>query len=162
MKLTIFSILITLVLPVPLYASVQKTKKEILKQLNLTEGQYEVIVPKSKPSEFCEDEILKIEMLEDKENVSFVIGANLVFPQINTPAISFESNVDCKTTQTNQIENGKITISQTEKCSDGQKKSNSKVFQIDFKNEQIELSRKDGEQTTYCRYKKTKNNSKGK
>lgn len=162
MQKTIFSLFISSVLAVPVCADVVKTKKDILQQLNLSEGQYEVIVPSKNAASFCEDEILKIEILEDKENVSLLIGANLVFAQINSPTISFESNVDCKTTQTNKIENKKLVISQNEQCTDGQKKSDSKVFQFDFKKGQVELSLNGGGQTTFCRYKKTKKNLKGK
>ena len=162
MRKTILSILTILVSYTPLSANALKAKKEILKQLNLSEGQYEAIVPKSKAAEFCEDEILKIEMPEDKDEVSLLIGANLIFPQINKSTISYESNLNCKTTQTSQIENKKLTIAQVEKCTDGKKKSNTKEFQINFKNDVVELSIKDGGKTTYCQYRKNQQNSKEK
>lgn len=162
MNKTIFSILVILVSHVPLCASAQKMKKDILKQLNFTEGQYEVVVPGDKAAPFCEDEILSIEMLEDKNDVSLVIGANLIFSQINKSPTSFESNINCKTTQTSQIENNKLTIAQVEKCTDGKKKSSSKKTQINFKNDLAELSVKEGDRTTYCQYKKAKQNSKDK
>lgn len=159
MQKTLFSLLIAFVLSVPLFADKQKTKKEILKQLNLVEGQYDVVVPKDKASSFCEDEILDIELHEDKEGVSLMIGAQLIFPQINASQASYESNVDCKTTQTNKLEDKKLTISQTEKCG---KKSEETVFQIDFTDGLIGLSRKEGSEVTYCRYKKSKSHPKGK
>lgn len=162
MSKTILSILIILVSYVPLHANALIAKKEVLKQLGFTEGPYEVLVPKIKAAEFCEDEILQIEMPEDKEGVSLLIGTNLAFPQINKSTISFESNVNCKTTQTSQIENKKLIIARVEKCTDGQKKSNTKEFQINFKNDVAELSIKDGGKTTYCQYRKNQQNSKEK
>lgn len=163
MSKTVLSFLIFLVSSIPFYATALIAKKDVLKQLNFTEGQYEVVVPEGdKAAEFCEDEILQIEMPEDKENVSLLIGAKLIFPQINKSTTSFESNLNCKTTQKTKIENKKLTITRVEKCADRKKTSNAQVFQINFKNDVAELSIKDGGKTTFCQYRKNQPNSKEK
>ncbi|AZZ36962.1 hypothetical protein CIK05_09210 [Bdellovibrio sp. qaytius] len=162
MNKTIFSILVIFIAFAPLFANAQKDKKDILKQLGFTEGQYVVIVPSSKAASFCEDEIVSLEMLEDKGDVTLVIGANLIFSQINKATTSYESNVNCKTTQVSQIENNKLTITQVEKCAGAKKKPTSKKTQIDFKNDLAELSIKEGPHITNCQYKIAKLNSKDK
>lgn len=162
MNKTIFSTLVITVAFAPLFVNAQKAKNDLLKQLGFTEGQYEVVVPSSKAASFCENETVSLEILEDKDDVNLVIGANLIFSQINKSKTSYESDVNCKTTQTSLVENNKLSITQVEKCVDGKKKPVSKKTQINFKNDLVELSITEGRLTTNCQYKKAKQNSKDK
>lgn len=159
---TMLSRFILLMLLIPFDAYAGKYKKEILKQLNFTEGQYEVVVPKTKATDFCEDEILKIEVIEDKDDVTLLIGSKLAFPDINKATVNFESNPNCITTQSTQLESKKLTLWRSEKCADDKKKIIPREFQINFKNDVVDLVIRDGDNASSCQYKKINNNQKGK
>lgn len=129
-------------------------KKQILDKLNLKTGHYTTIVPKKNPAAFCEDEELDIDLVEDQNLNTLVIGDKISLPNINKPEFKEETSPGCVSTFKNKITNGQIEQVVSESC----KKSKKPIvtsYSVKLTEEKITIEKAQLQKRWTCDYKLT-------
>lgn len=148
MKITVLFFLLTL--SHLSYAST-KTKIDVLKSLSLTEGEYSTVLDTSieKP-EFCQNENIDIELIDNNGSLTLSLGARLAFPYLESTETVKDSNQKCVLKITNKYAVHQLEQTSVEICGKQKKEQRTHLFKIS--NGKIDYTYKNGSILQHCQY----------